>query len=685
MFKKSLSTRFSFIISVCIAVILIASGVFIATSLGERTSRLMVNNMDALLKGNQAKIELFNRELERTANQLSALFGEMFPGQFRVEGNELIQVKEQTVPAIYAGNLALAGNYSQVDRFAELTGGNATIFARRGNDFVRVVTSVKKEDGSRAVGTLLSRQSPAYRANIQGEPFTGKVTLFGRPFLTNYTPIVDRAGQVIGIRYIGIDFSDALAEISASLESTALGEAGHVFVIDRSEGDTRGRLVIHPLFAGEPVSDVIPRESVAMMFEQNSGQFSYRPAADSSGEARVARFVTIPELDWILVTSLPEAELNAAANWVLTMMVMVTVVLIVMVTLLLVVLSRAILGSPLDEMVDSMREMANGNYTNPVKVDREDEIGKLQLSLRQMQEQMCTMVSEILMTSTELAGAASQLSASSRQVADGSTQQSQAATTMASTIEELTVSIDRLSENAQEARSVSSASNERAHKGAEVIRQAGNEMHSINRTVTEAADEIRELGNLSGQISSIIQTIQEIADQTNLLALNAAIEAARAGEQGRGFAVVADEVRGLAARTSTSAQEITATIDKIQERTHRSVETMESGVEQVEKGASLSSQAGEAIQEISAGSQRVVEVFSDISDMLREQAQASTDIARNVEDIAQMAEQNSTSVTQVASAADQLSGMAADLKSMISRFRIAGQVQPGNGSRAGSL
>src|SRR5690606_9945642 len=109
----------------------------------------------------------------------------------------------------------------------------------------------------------------------------------------------------------------------------------------------------------------------------------------------------------------------------------------------------------------------------------------------------------------------------------------------------------------------------------------GHEMHNISATVTEAAKDISVLGDLSGQISSIIQTIQEIADQTNLLALNAAIEAARAGEQGRGFAVVADEVRSLAARTSTSAQEITSTIDKIQQGTRQSVETMQSGVKQV--------------------------------------------------------------------------------------------------------
>ncbi len=671
MFKKSLSAQLSVYLSLVISVTLIVGGIIISTSVAKRFNSAVDREMSEIISSSRLTVQAFYQQLSTSVEQLSAVFGEMFPGEFRRDTFEKVEVAGAMLPNILSGGRTLAGNFTEVDRFAEITGGNATVFVRHGDDFVRVVTSVKKRDGSRAVGTSLDRSSPAYQAIRSGRPFTGKVVLFGLPFITNYTPLTDTTGEIIGARYIGIGYANAIEDIQSKLARLAIGESGHMFVISKNLGTDEPKLIVHPQMQNLSATQAFDNATKLRLLEEQSGTLTYTPLAGNAKEPWVAYFQQVPELDWVIAATMPLSEVNSARNEIIQAMVIITVLLITTVVLALVIISKRMVGTPLQDIVQHMATIAKGDYTRKIRVNRVDEIGLLQSSLNQMQHEMKHVVSDIIDASIELASASQQLSDASGQVAEASQQQSDAATTMASTIEEMTVSIDRLSENAEEAQGLSSSSNDKSKQGVVVIRQAGEEMQKISSTVTNAAKEISELGELSGQISSIIQTIQAIADQTNLLALNAAIEAARAGEQGRGFAVVADEVRGLAARTSTSAQEITSTIDRIQEGTRNSVKTMQDGVRQVEYGATLSAQAGDAIHEIQAGSARVLEVFTDISINLREQAQANTDIAKSVEDIAQMTETNSSAAQQVAVAASELTKMASHLKQLAANFRVS--------------
>jgi len=241
---------------------------------------------------------------------------------------------------------------------------------------------------------------------------------------------------------------------------------------------------------------------------------------------------------------------------------------------------------------------------------------------------------------------------------------------MAATVEELTVSINHVADNANEAHGLSSDSGRQSAEGGAVIQETLGSMQRIADTVQGAAAQIAELGQHSDQISSIVNVIKEIADQTNLLALNAAIEAARAGEQGRGFAVVADEVRLLAQRTANSTQEITEMIKKIQLGTRNAVSNMEIGVQQVNGGVEQASQAGDAIVAIRQASGRVVDVVDQISLALREQTVASQDVARNVERIAQMSMQNSEAVADTSRTAQGLQQLAVSLEKQVASFRF---------------
>ena len=331
-------------------------------------------------------------------------------------------------------------------------------------------------------------------------------------------------------------------------------------------------------------------------------------------------------------------------------------------------LSRTVVGR-LAQAVTVARDIAAGQLDSPIPAAGRDEVGQLLGAFGQMQEKLRAMIQGIKQGTDQLVAAAHTISANSQQLSAAAQEQSSAASSMAATVEELTVSINHVADNAGEAHDLSSQSGRLAQDGGQTIQASVDSMRSIAGTVQSSATRIGELGEHSERVSSIVSVIKGIADQTNLLALNAAIEAARAGEQGRGFAVVADEVRQLAQRTTNSTQEIAAMIEKIQAATQAAMSDMEVGVRQVNGGVDLANQAGEAVVSINASSDNVVRVVNQISLALREQTAASHDVARTVERLAQMAQQNSEAIDETVQTAVSLDALANDLNRQIGQFR----------------
>jgi len=290
--------------------------------------------------------------------------------------------------------------------------------------------------------------------------------------------------------------------------------------------------------------------------------------------------------------------------------------------------------------------------------------------MREMQQTLRQMIEEIVHGAEQLSTASDELLIASEEVAKRSRQQSDSASSMAAAVEEMTVSIDQVAENAREAHGISVQAGDLSDKGSQIIRNAASEMGKISQAVQSSSAVIEDLGRQSDQITSIVNTIREIADQTNLLALNAAIEAARAGEQGRGFAVVADEVRKLAERTSRSTTEIAGMVEKIQKGTRDAVASMDIGVKQASQGVELAGQAGTSITEIREGALRVMQVVNNISDSIREQGSVSNDIAKSIENIAQMSEESASAVQGTADAARHLQKLSSTLHGSVSRFKL---------------
>ncbi|UCV20401.1 methyl-accepting chemotaxis protein [Ferribacterium limneticum] len=314
-----------------------------------------------------------------------------------------------------------------------------------------------------------------------------------------------------------------------------------------------------------------------------------------------------------------------------------------------------------------MQRVADGDLTASVN---SAPAGSMLHALSAMVGSLRQLVSEINSDANRLVSSAESIAKASDEVARSAEQQSDATSAMAAAIEELTVSSSHISESARETALDSTQAVELSSQGTERVNQATQAIEQIAGTVSDASGRIKALEERARQVSSIANVIKDIAGQTNLLALNAAIEAARAGEQGRGFAVVADEVRKLAERTSLATTEIEQMIVGIQSDTVGAVEAMDTALPEVQAGVELAGSASESLRAIEEGARRTLTRIGDVADATREQSSASTSIAQRVEQIANMVEATTDTIRGTAATAHQLESIAINLKQLIGRFRV---------------
>jgi methyl-accepting chemotaxis protein len=325
------------------------------------------------------------------------------------------------------------------------------------------------------------------------------------------------------------------------------------------------------------------------------------------------------------------------------------------------------LGGEPQKATAVMRQAADGDLTTEVGETRE---GSMLNALATMMRALRRMVGEINDGANQLVGNADHIARVSSQVAEAAERQSDATAAMAAAMEELTVSSSHISSSARETERNAQDSMRLAADGSTRVGEAVGAIRKMSETVIGASERIRALETRIGEVSSIANVIKEIAGQTNLLALNAAIEAARAGEQGRGFAVVADEVRKLAERTSSATTEIEQMITGIQGDTGNAVSAMNAALPEVEQGIALASLASDALGAIERGAREALTRVHEIADATHEQSAASTSIAQRVEEISHMVDNTTASIRGAAEAAVNLERIAGGLKEQVARFRF---------------
>jgi methyl-accepting chemotaxis protein len=338
-----------------------------------------------------------------------------------------------------------------------------------------------------------------------------------------------------------------------------------------------------------------------------------------------------------------------------------------------ILIARSIVAA-VSRMVAMLQEIAANNLAiEDMEITSQDEIGKAGAALNSMKNNLREIMQSIAGTAEHVASASEEISAGATQTASGSETQKDQVHQIATAMQEMSATVREVSDNSNKAADSSRQATETARGGGAIVEDTLSLMRSIAGSVRETAKSVQELGNRSDQIGKIVGVIDDIADQTNLLALNAAIEAARAGEQGRGFAVVADEVRKLAERTTKATKEIAEMIQSVQTETRGAVDKMQSGTQQVEKGVEVTAKAGDALKQIIGQTEHVGEMVTHIATAATEQSSATEQVNANMEQINKLVAESAEGAQQSAKACEQLSSLAFELQNLVSRFKLGQQ------------
>ncbi|MCA8302228.1 Cache 3/Cache 2 fusion domain-containing protein [Burkholderia seminalis] len=599
----------------------------------------------------RAMVDLFDKALTAEANRSMTLFASFLPADFSLDAARTVDIGGVAAPTLLAGGQPLDLDYAIPDQFLKKSGAIATIFARDGDDFVRITTSLKKQDGARAVGTRLDRAGPAYAPLVAGRSYTGLARLFGRPYITQYKPVTDASGRVIGALFVGLDIGNELKLVEDGIRSLKIGDNGYYFVLDASQGPSRGTFVVHPDAAGQPADDT--RAPYARMLAAGQGRLAYTstdPAAHDSGPtAKFVSFTTIPQWQWLVGGIALDDELLATMRATRNRFLMIGAVLVAAFATLFVIVVRRVVSRPLEAAARASERFAAGDLSVRIRDGARargsagnDEIGRLVQAVDGIGDGLARIVAQVRNSSADIAHGTVGIAAGSGDIAARIATQASSVEQTAASMEQITAAVQQSAEHAAQANALV----------ADASAAATNGDAAVQRVVATMDD----IGRATRRIAEITGTIEGIAFQTNILALNAAVEAARAGEHGKGFAVVAAEVRALAQRSAAAVKEIDAL-------------SAESSTT-VEQGYRIADAARGTMREIVARVDQVRTLIGEISAASREQSTGIEQVNLAVTQIGNATQQNAMLISDAERAAVALRDRAAQLSDAVSVFRL---------------
>ncbi|EPW3766305.1 methyl-accepting chemotaxis protein [Vibrio fluvialis] len=667
---RSVGFQLKLIIMLCL---LIAFGT-IATLVYRTASTIL---LDTRYEEQRSKLEAvaqtvggqFNAYVN-TTQVLSSTFENGYLAGYEIS-DEVMDFAGQPIRNIHLYGLPLVNNTDIVDTFTRDTGAFVTLYSESNDHWLSIASSMHAGDGGRLIQQPLDVNHSAYSALRQGKNFVELTTQNGRDYIRYFTPLKDPHGTVASVLSVSLPVEQATVDILASLKAIHWGTSGETMVVEGTNARF-GQFLLGALDGIPPLHSIVDYRdaSGATPFAALRNGPQGRVNFTVNGAEQYRLYTTVPGWNWILLGGTRVDEITQSSQQLLTLIALIS---LLVGALTYFVMSGVIhrLLKPLGQLRATMEKMAQGEVSLNLKTPNgasNNEMVLLTQGAGQMARALNQLVGQIRETSQRISAQSVSVAGDAQGNLAQSERQQQQIELVVAAIEQMATSarasaqqIDVIADNVREA-------NRDTKHGFEVVARVGTHVDELLAQLTDSTQAIRQVGDNSERIQQVTQMIDEIAEQTNLLALNAAIEAARAGEQGRGFAVVADEVRTLAHRTQSSVKNVVTIIDELRQSTASAVRLTEQSQRKVSEVQTHSAQAGIALQAIAAQVASIAQQSEAIAAAVEEQAQVSSQVADNASQISELNALGRSSSEQSARSAERLQQEARALDQQVAYF-----------------